>query len=123
MMFNGPSSASNYVKSGRLRALAITGNKRNASMPEVATFNELGLGGVDAGTIWYSLAPANTPNAIIQTLSANMAKVLQIPEVRERLMTLGYEPMGTSPEEAATILRADIEKWRKIIKDKNIRPD
>lgn len=122
-MFAGPSSAATFVKVGKLRAISITGTKRNASMPEVATFDELGLKGVDAGTIWYTLARTGTSMDIVHLLSNTMAKVLKIPEVRSRLIDLGYEPMGTTPEEAAKILRADVEKWTKVVREKKIRPE
>jgi tripartite-type tricarboxylate transporter receptor subunit TctC len=122
-MFAGPSSAATFVKVGKLRAVAITGTKRNASMPEVATFEELGLPGVDAGTIWYTLARTGTSPDIVNALSAAMAKVLRIPEVRNRLVDLGYEPMGTTAEEAAKILRADVEKWTRVVREKKIRPE
>lgn len=121
-MFAGPSSAATFVKAGKLRAIAITGARRNAALPDVATFDELGLPGVDAGTIWYALARTGTAAAIVNALSAAMAKVLRLGEIRHRLVELGYEPMGTTPDEAAKILRADVEKWAQVVREKKIRP-
>jgi tripartite-type tricarboxylate transporter receptor subunit TctC len=78
MMFAGPSSITQHVATGRLRALAVTGQKRLPAMPNVPTFLELGMAGVDSGSYWVSLAPAATPRDIINLLSATMVKVLQM---------------------------------------------
>ncbi|OGA51443.1 MAG: LacI family transcriptional regulator [Betaproteobacteria bacterium RIFCSPLOWO2_12_FULL_62_13] len=121
MMFAGPSSAKPHVVAGRLRAIAITGEKRNAALPEVPTFVESGLKGVDSGTYWGSLAPAATPKEIIQTLSATMAKVLQMSDVRKRLIELAFEPIGSTPEEHAASIRTEIAKWARVVKQAKIR--
>ena len=121
MMFGGPSSLAQHVATGRLRAIAITGEKRIPAMPSVPTFNESGLNGVDAGSYWGSLAPAATPKDIVNALSGAMVKVLRIPEVRQRLINLGYEPIGSTPEEFAANLRSEMAKWAKAVKDAKIR--
>ena len=121
MMFGGPSSLTQHVATGRLRAVAVTGDKRIPALPDVPTFAEAGLKGVDAGSYWGSLAPAATPREIVNTLSGAMMKVLQIPEVRQRLIGLGYEPIGSTPEQFAANIRSEMEKWAKAVKAANIR--
>ena len=123
MMFAGPSSITQHVATGRLRALAVTGQKRLPAMPNVPTFLESGMTGVDSGSYWVSLAPAATPRDIVNLLSATMVKVLQIPEVRQRLGELGYEPIGSTPEVLAANLRTEMAKWAKAVKDTGIRLD
>ena len=121
MMFGGPSSLAQHVATGRLRAVAVTGDKRIPALPDVPTFAEAGLKGVDAGSYWGSLAPAATPREIVNALSGAMMKVLQIPEVRQRLIGLGYEPIGSTPEQFAANIRSEMEKWAKAVKAANIR--
>ena len=121
MMFGGPSSLAQHVATGRLRAVAVTGAQRIPALPGVPTFTEAGLQGVDAGSYWGSLAPAATPREIVNTLSGAMMKVLQIPEVRQRLIGLGYEPIGSTPEQFAANIRSEMEKWAKAVKEAKIR--
>jgi tripartite-type tricarboxylate transporter receptor subunit TctC len=123
MMFGGPSSVKPHVAAGKLRAIAITGEKRNPALPEVPTFVESGLHGVDSGTYWSSLAPAATPRDIINVLGGTMAKVLQMPDVRQRLIDLGFDPVGSTPEESAANIRDEIAKWAKVVRAAKIRPD
>jgi tripartite-type tricarboxylate transporter receptor subunit TctC len=121
MMFGGPSSLAQHVATGRLRAVAVTGDKPIPALPGVPTFAEAGLKGVDAGSYWGSLAPAATPREVVSTLSGAMMKVLQIPEVRQRLIGLGYEPIGSTPEQFAANIRSEMEKWAKAVKEAKIR--
>lgn len=123
MMFGGPSSVKPHVAAGKLRAIAITGEKRNAALADVPTFIESGLKGVDSGTYWSSLAPAATPRDIVNTLSGAMAKVLQAPDIRQRLVELAFEPIGSSPEALAVNLRSEMAKWGKVISAAKIRLD
>ncbi len=111
MMFGGPSSLAQHVAGGRLRALAVTGNRQIAALPGVPTFIEAGLPAVDAGSYWGSLAPAATPREIVNLLSAAMSRALQMPDVRQRLIALGYEPLGGSPDEFAANIRSEMAKW------------
>ncbi len=85
-------------------------------MPTVATFQEQGFPSIE-GSGWIGVyVPAKTPKAVIDQLSAAIVKALQIPEVRERFLTLGYEPTGTTPEALAAIMAADTARWGPIIK-------
>ena len=107
MMFAGISSIKQHVAVGRLRAIAVTGDKRSPAMPEVPTFVESGLKGVDSGTYWGCLTPAATPKDIVNKLSTTIAAVLKLPDIQPRLIDLGFDPIGGSPEQfTANITRA-----------------
>jgi len=121
MMFGGPSSLAQHVATGRLRALAVTGTKQIPALPGVPTFAESGLPAVDAGSYWGTLAPAAAPREVVNLLSAAMVKALQMPDVRQRLIALGYEPLGSTPEEFAANLKSEMAKWAKAVKDAKIR--
>jgi tripartite-type tricarboxylate transporter receptor subunit TctC len=105
-----------FVKSGRLRALAVTGSARSSFVPELPTVAESGLPGYEAST-WYGvLAPAGTPRVIVTRLNAEIVKVLALPEVRDRLIPQGIDPLGNTPEQFAAYLGAEIVKWAKVIR-------
>jgi tripartite-type tricarboxylate transporter receptor subunit TctC len=90
-------------------------------MPHVPTFVEAGLNGVDSGTYWVSLAPAGTPQHAIQILSTAMSKVLQMTEIRQRLVALGFDPIGSTPDQCAANVRSEIAKWAKVVAAARIR--
>jgi len=112
----GPSSAKPLVAAGRLRALALTGERRSSAMPDVPTFNEAGVRGVDAWTYWGALAPVGTPRLIVDTLSHAMTKVLAMPDIRQRLADLAYDPIGGSPEDFASNIKNELAKWARVTK-------
>ncbi len=102
-------------KAGRLRALAVTSARRSALAPDIATVSESGLAGFESGT-WYALlAPAGTPRDIVTRLNAAVVKIGQMPEVRERLIADGAEPLGGTPEQTGAFVRSEIVKWGKIV--------
>lgn len=116
VMFNSAFALLPYVKSGRLRALAVTGRARSALLPAVPTVMESGLSGYEAGT-WYGLlAPAATPPAIINRLHAQTVRALADEEVRRRLVEEGLDPVGNTPAEFAAYIRAEMTKWAGVIK-------
>jgi tripartite-type tricarboxylate transporter receptor subunit TctC len=119
MGFAGPSSAKPLVAAGRLRALAITGEKRSMALPEVPTFDESGVKGVDAWTYWGALAPAGTPRPIINILNTAMTKVLAMPDIRLRLNDLTYDPIGGSPEDFAANIKSELAKWARVTRGKH----
>jgi tripartite-type tricarboxylate transporter receptor subunit TctC len=123
MMFASPSATKSHVAAQRLRPIAITGQKRNPAMPDVPTFVESGLNGVDSGTYWVSLAPAGTPQHAVQTLSAAMNKVLNTADIRQRLVDLGFDPIGSTPEQCAENIRSEIKKWASVVTIARIRLD
>jgi tripartite-type tricarboxylate transporter receptor subunit TctC len=123
MMFASPSATKSHVAAQRLRPIAITGQKRNSAMPDVPTFVESGLNGVDSGTYWASLAPAGAPQHAVQTLSAAMNKVLNTADIRQRLVDLGFDPIGSTPEQCAENIRSEIKKWASVVTIARIRLD
>lgn len=116
-------SAQPHIKSGRLRALGVTGIKRAPGADDIPTIAEAGVPGYEA-VQWYGvLAPAATPRDIITKLHAGVVRALQNPEVRQRLLNDGAEPVGSSPEEFSTYLRAETVKWAKVIQAAGIKPE
>jgi len=121
LMFSSVVAILPHIKAGKLRAIAVTGAKRLASMPELPTIAESGLPGYEASS-WYGiLAPAGTPRDIVVRLNAELAKALEQPEVRNSLLAEGAEPAGGSPERFAAHIRAEMERLGKIIRDAKIR--
>jgi tripartite-type tricarboxylate transporter receptor subunit TctC len=112
-----------HIKSGRLRALAVTSAKRSEALPEVPTIAESGLPGYDS-VQWYGvLAPAGTPREIVARLHAEIARALRAPDVRERLAADGAEPVGSSPEEFAAFIKSEIDKWARVASAAGIRAE
>ncbi|HKA41282.1 MAG TPA: tripartite tricarboxylate transporter substrate binding protein [Burkholderiales bacterium] len=123
MMFAGISSVKQHVASGRLRAIAVTGEKRSPAMPEVPTFGEAGMKQVDASSYWGALAPARTPQDAVNRLAAAMAQVLKMADVRDKLVELGFDPISGGPPEFAALLAAETDKWAKVIKAAGVKLD
>jgi len=116
LVFNGLTSAYPLIKSGRIRALAVTSARRSAVLPEMPTLDEAGLKGFEA-VAWNGLAgPAKTPAEVVDRLSDAVRKVVGNPEIRERLKAEGSDPVGSTPAEFAKFLRDEITKWAKVIK-------
>src|SRR4051812_6932884 len=122
-MCTSPLPAMPHVKSGKLRALAMTSAKRSPSAPDIPTVAEAGFKGYETG-LWYALlAPAGTPRPIIMKLHDEMVKVVKSPAVTEQLLAQGAEPVGNSPQDLDAYIKAEIERWTKVIAQANIRPD
>jgi tripartite-type tricarboxylate transporter receptor subunit TctC len=111
------------VKEGKLRALAVTTPKRSSALPEVPTLGEAGLPDQEADTIQGILVPAGTPKAIIDLLHREIVKVMSLPDVKERMAVLGFEPVANTPEEFAARIKTEIPKWAKVIGDANIKAE
>jgi tripartite-type tricarboxylate transporter receptor subunit TctC len=123
VMFDTTSSAIAHIKSGKLRALAVTTSRRSAELPSVPTLGEAGVSGFEMST-WYGLyATAGTPRDVVTRLQAETARVLKLPEVQNKLKGLGGEPGAVSPEQFATMNREEFERFGKLIKDANVRID
>jgi tripartite-type tricarboxylate transporter receptor subunit TctC len=104
-----------------VRALAVTTAKRTRAMPELPTIAEAGVPGFEA-TTWHGvLVPAGTPPRIVNKLNAEINRILQLPDVRERLAGLGAEILGGTSKEFADHIQREIPKWAKVIKDANIQ--
>ncbi len=116
MLFGGTSSASGFARAGRLRAIAVTGEKRNVSLPDTPTFIESGMKEVDSQSYFGSVAPAAVPKDIIGILSGAMRKVLQMPDVRQRLAERGYDIFASTPEQFGDNIRSEMAKWERVVK-------
>ena len=109
------------LKGGKVRAIATTGRQRSAAFPQLPTFDEAGVKGFEASP-WFGLfAPAGTPPTAIERLNAAMNQALKTPELRERLLTLGDEPVGGSAEALGTLVQSDLAKWPPIIREAGVK--
>ena len=117
------SSAVPFVQSGRMRALAILDNKRNTSIPDVQTSKEAGIPGLIAIN-WYTImTPAGTPRAIIDRLNTESVKAMSAPDMRERFAAMGGDIATGTPEQTGEFLRAENERWGKVIREANIKAE
>jgi tripartite-type tricarboxylate transporter receptor subunit TctC len=114
-MFPNLPGAINYARSGKLRALAVTGAKRSTSTPDTPTVAESGVPGFEV-TAWFGLsAPAKTPRPILDRLGSEVVKAVKSPDLRERLVAAGADPVGSSAEEYTAFIQREIAKWSKVI--------
>jgi tripartite-type tricarboxylate transporter receptor subunit TctC len=120
--FGASAPAVPHVKDGKLRALALSGKTRSPGLPEVPTMAEAGYPAISGETWFGVVVPAGTPKEIIALLNREIVKALAQPDVKERVTTLGFEPVGSTPEELAAQLKADAVKWGKVIRDAGIKP-
>ena len=110
------------IKAGKVRALAVTSAKRSAAVPELPTVAEAaGLPGYEASTWQGFVFPARTPRPIVQRVANDTAAVVGAPDVRDRLRELGYEPVGSTPAEFGAYIRAELEKWTRVIRGAGIK--
>ena len=123
VVYNGITSAVALIRGGKLRALAVTSLQRSAALPDVPTIDESGLKGFEA-VAWNGLtAPAKTPRDVIMKINADVIKIVNSPELKERLKADGSDPVGNSPEQYAAFLRNEIAKWAKVIKFAGVKPE
>jgi tripartite-type tricarboxylate transporter receptor subunit TctC len=112
-----------YVKSGKVRALAVTGSARSAALPDVPTVGESGVHGYEM-TIWFgALAPAQLPKELAERLSAEFGQALKSPDIAQRLSSQGLDLQGTRPEQFDAFLRTELGKWNKVIRTANIKAE
>lgn len=113
-------SVATHVRTGKLRGIAVTSDRRSEALPDVPTLAEAGVPGITAD-IWYGLfARAGTPEPVLRRLQAATAQALAQPDLTERLKKAGYEPSVATPEAFAAQLRADLERWRRVVRDAKI---
>jgi tripartite-type tricarboxylate transporter receptor subunit TctC len=121
LAFSNPAASYSYVQSGRLRALAVTGERRSSMLPDVPTIAETAIPGFEASTWWGILAPAGTPAVVISDVNAALARALTQREMTDRFAALGADPVGGPPQRLVEHLNSEIPKWRKVIRAANIR--
>ena len=123
MIFDGMAASLSNVKAGKLRALAVTTPRRSAAMPELPTVAEAALPGFDVGSWFGLLAPAGTPEPIINKLNEAVVRILREPEMITMMTGLGLEPAPSTPDEFARYIRNESAKWSQVIKDANIKAE
>ena len=121
--FNTPISAIQHIRNRRMRAIAVSGAQRMSALPDVPTFTEAGLPGFEMRVTYAVMAPAGTPRANVEKLSAEFGKIVALPEIRERLAVQGMIPFHSTPDQLAAIIKADIAKYAAVIKSANLRMD
>ena len=120
VMFDNAPNVMPQVKAGRLRALGQSGTSRSAIAPDLPTVAEAGVPGYEV-MVWFGLvAPAGTPREIVQKLNAEVLKILAMPDVRERFLAQGVEPLGSTPEQFAEHIKAQMAKWGKVVRDAGV---
>ena len=120
-MFGTLLAAVPHIRTGKLRAIAVTGPKRSGALPEVPTFAESGLTGYDASSWNGIFVPAGTPRPIVDKLNAELVKIMRTPGVFDRLAGDGTMPTGSTPEEFVAYIKAEQTKWSKVVREANIR--
>lgn len=112
-----------HVRGGKLKPLGLAASKRHPALPDVKTLAEQGIAGVDTNN-WYALfAPAKTPPATIEKINQAVRNALSVPALKDKLLSTGAEPAPSTPQELATLLKSDTDKWAKLIRAKNIKPE
>lgn len=121
LVFGNIAQSVPQIKAGRLRALGVTSVRRSPVMPDVKTIAESGVPGFETSTWYGMLAPAATPRVIVEKLNAEIARILQLPEVRERLAAEAFELPADTPDQFAAIIRAELARWAKLVKETGAR--
>lgn len=111
-----------HVKAGKARARAITGANRYPGLPDIPTLSEAGINGVEADPYWGLVGPAATPPAIISRLHEVWTKHINAPEMRQRLVDMGFVPVANTPAEFAAHIKSDVVKWGKVIREAVVQP-
>jgi tripartite-type tricarboxylate transporter receptor subunit TctC len=123
LTFDTLPSAMPYVKGGKLKAIAVTSAKRTRSLPDLPTIAEAGVPGYEV-TSWYGLlAPAGTPADIVRKLNADFVRAIRIPEVSEKMIEAGAEPVANTPEQFAEFIRSELKKWAIVVQGSGARVD
>ena len=123
MLFDTLSVALPFIKAGRVKALGVTGTKRTPTLPDVPTIAEAGVSGFNAD-LWLGVwGPAKLPRDITERLSTDIAKLLKLPDVKERLTAQGMEPVGSTPAQFADFVRRENEQWSKVVKAAGVKAE
>jgi tripartite-type tricarboxylate transporter receptor subunit TctC len=123
LMFDNMPSSLPLAKEGKLRALGQTGAKRSPAAPDVPTIAEQGVPGYDVMSWFAMFAPAGTPKDVIGRIHAEAMRVFKLPDVQEKLKTLGLDPVLSTPEELAKYQEAEVVKWARVVKDSGAKAE
>jgi len=123
LLFAPAQSVMPHVQAGKLKALAVTSARRSATLPDLPSIAEAGVPGYEAVGWFGLLVPAATPPAVVARLSADANRVLQDPDVKQRMLVLGAEPAGDTPAQFAAFIRNDQSKWSKLMRERGIAPE
>jgi tripartite-type tricarboxylate transporter receptor subunit TctC len=116
MIMTGILALTPHIKAGRIKALAVTSPQRNPSMPDLPTIAESAVPGFDV-RVWFGVfLPAGTPKPIVAMLNDRIRKMLEVPELRQKLIDQGADPASNTPEEFAALVRSDLARWTKVVK-------
>jgi tripartite-type tricarboxylate transporter receptor subunit TctC len=123
VIFGSTFTVAPHHRTGKVRALAVAGTKRDAALPDVPTAAEAGLANYET-YVWYGMyAPKGTPDAVVRKIQQDIEKIVRIPEMREKFISLGAEPIANTPEQFAAFTRSEYDRYAKVIKDGNIKPE
>lgn len=123
LMFDALTAAMGHIQGNKMRALAVSSEKRSPILPDVPTFQELNMPQMNLST-WHGVwAPKGTPPAIVKKLNAEIARIVALPDVREKIRGLGGIPVGNTPEQFDAYQRAELEKWSRIVKESGAKVD
>ncbi|MCX7961219.1 MAG: tripartite tricarboxylate transporter substrate binding protein, partial [Burkholderiales bacterium] len=121
--FQNLGAVTTYIRGGRMKALAVTARERHPQLPNVPTAAEAGFPDLVV-TSWQAVAaPAKTPAPIVARLNEAVVRALRSPDVRERMQQIGFDVVASTPEEFAAFMKAEIERWAKVVERGNIKPD
>jgi tripartite-type tricarboxylate transporter receptor subunit TctC len=123
LLFASVLESSGHIKAGKLKGLALSHAKRNPALPEVPTLAEAGVPGAESGSWIALLAPAGTPQAVIDKVAADVKEAVAIPEVRERLIGQGAVPQASTPKELQALIDADLRRYGRIIREQNLKAE
>jgi tripartite-type tricarboxylate transporter receptor subunit TctC len=123
LMFDSITSAKPHIEAGKLRALGVTTAKRSSALPEIPTISESGVKGYEMSPWFAVFVPAKTPKPIVERLHSEISKAMKLPDVQARFAAIGAEPVGSTPGELAAYLKAETERWTKIIRERGIKAD
>jgi tripartite-type tricarboxylate transporter receptor subunit TctC len=123
VMFDVIGTSAQHLRAGKLKLLGVGSAQRSPLAPDAPTLAESGIAGFDAGTFFALFAPAGTPRPIVERLNREVVRVLGAADMRERLTTLGIEPVGGSPEQLGEAVAQEVAKWQRLVRERNLAFD